>query len=315
MRKLEEKLERQVNDICASLDKYWDEHEDDEGDEGAESEFIAQIESMISEYGYNKVAEAFHILTTRYCLTFDEYTTDDEAFELNEDISLDEEDEFYTYKAYCRWRPYWPLLIPANHMRDIKEYESRVRACHGKFFTLTRQALRLPAAIFNQLWNWESDGFDWNDYDYYHDLFDMSWFSMTDAEFAQMHAKYQRGRIKAIVLELIENSKEMPLDAIKAYTFCQTRSVTPDGWGPDVYVLSESDRADIIQALSDKAGGEVANLFDKDSKNDSYYLWGTDDRSDAFGICFEDRDHYHPSYRPDVDTEKYLLPVFPVNRA
>ena len=141
-------------------------------------------------------------------------------------------------------------------------------------------------------------------------------FSITDADFEQMHAKTQSSHIKAITLELIENSQELPLEAIKAYTLCQTRSVTSDGWGPDIYVLSESDREEIMRALVEKAGADVAEkLFEPADTYHPFYLWGIDDRSkETFGIFFNEKDIVTPSYRPNVDIEKYLLPEFPLKR-
>lgn len=311
MHKTEEKLEKQVKDINAIVDKYWDEYNGCEAAEPSQ-EFIDKIESLISEYGFHKVANAFNINTKQYFLTFDEYTTDAESFELYEDVVCDDNDEFYTYQAYCRWRPYWPLLISEKNMNTIKEYENRVRKCHGEFFMLTKRVLRLPVAIFNRLGEWEKDCFDWNDDDCQY-MIETSEFPMTDAELVQSHAKYQRSYIKAIVLEMIKTSQELPLDAIKAYTLCKTRSVTSDGWGSDTYVLSESDKAKIMQVLSDKVGGEVvANLLDKNKKFNSYYLWGTDKREEAFGICFDKGANKEPMYQPEVDIDKYLLSEFPV---
>ena len=313
MHNLVDKLEKHVKDIHAIVDNYWNEYD---GYEPAEPslDFIERVDTLVSEYGYPKVADSFSITTKPYCLTFDEYTTDAESFELYEDITGNEEDEFYTYKAYCRWRPYWPLLISSKSMNIIKKYENRVRKCHGEFFMLTKRVLNLPTAIFNRLGEWEKDIFDWNDEKNQY-LIDTSEFSMTDAELEMSHAKYQSSRIKAIVLELINRSAELPLDAIKTYTLCKTRNVTPEGWGSDIYVLSESDRSEIIQALSNRVGGEkMADLFDKDSDMNSYYLRGTDLREDAFGICFDKGDNIETLYRPKVDLEKYLLPAFPVNR-
>jgi hypothetical protein len=164
------------------------------------------------------------------------------------------------------------------------------------------------------LGEWEKDCFDWNDDDCQY-MIETSEFPMTDAGLVQSHAKYQRSSIKTIVLDMIKNSQELPLDAIKAYILCKTRSVTPDGWGPDTYVLSESDRSEIIQALSNRVGCEmVADLFDKDSDMNFYYLIGTDLREDAFGICFDKGDNIETLYRPKVDIEKYLLSAFPVDR-
>ena len=120
--------------------------------------------------------------------------------------------------------------------------------------------------------------------------------------------------LTACTLEELPQTMDNP-DAIKTYTLCKTRNVTPEGWGSDIYVLSESDRSEIIQALSNRVGGEkMANLFDKDSDMNSYYLRGTDLREDAFGICFDKGDNIETLYRPKVDIEKYLLPAFPVNR-
>lgn len=179
---------------------------------------------------------------------------------------------------------------------------------------LTKRVLNLPTAIFNRLGEWEKDCFDWNDDDCQY-MIETSEFTMTDAELEMSHAKYQSSRIKAIVLELINRSAELPLDAIKAYTLCKTRSVTPEGWGSDIYVLSESDRSEIIQALSNRVGCEmVADLFDKDSDMNFYYLRGTDLREDAFGICFDKGDNIETLYRPQVDIERYLLSAFPVDR-
>ena len=313
MHSLEDKLEKHAKDINGIVDNYWNEYD---GCEPAtpSKDFIDEIESLISEYGFHKVANAFNINTKVYCLTFDEYTTDAESFELDEDVLGDEEDEFYTYKAYCRWRPYWPLLISEKSMNMIKEYENRVRKCHGEFFMLTKRVLNLPTAIFNRLGEWEKDCFDWNDDDCQY-MIETSEFTMTDAELEMSHAKYQSSHIKAIVLELINRSAELPLDAIKAYTLCKTRSVTPEGWGSDIYVLSESDRSEIIQALSNRVGCEmVADLFDKDSDMNFYYLRGTDLREDAFGICFDKGDNIETLYRPQVDIERYLLSAFPVDR-
>ena len=150
MHNLEDKLEKHAKDINGIVDNYWNEYD---GCEPAtpSKDFIDKIESLISEYGFHKVANAFNINTKVYCFTFDEYTTDAESFELDEDVLGDEEDEFYTYKAYCRWRPYWPLLISEKSMNMIKEYENRVRKCHGEFFMLTQRVLNLPTAIFNRL--------------------------------------------------------------------------------------------------------------------------------------------------------------------
>ena len=122
MHNLEDKLEKHAKDINGIVDNYWNEYD---GCEPAtpSKDFIDKIESLISEYGFHKVANAFNINTKVYCFTFDEYTTDAESFELDEDVLGDEEDEFYTYKAYCRWRPYWPLLISEKSMNMIKEYE------------------------------------------------------------------------------------------------------------------------------------------------------------------------------------------------
>ena len=205
-------------------------------------------------------------------------------------------------------------LISEKSMNMIKEYENRVRKCHGEFFMLTKRVLNLPTAIFNRWGEWEKDCFDWNDDDCQY-MIETSEFTMTDAELEQCHAKYQSSHIKAIVLELINRSAELPLDAIKAYTLCKTRSVTPEGWGSDIYVLSESDRSEIIQALSNRVGCEmVADLFDKDSDMNFYYLRGTDLRKDAFGICFDKGDNIETLYRPQVDIERYLLSAFPVDR-
>ena len=330
MHNLEDRLEKHAKDINAIVDNYWNEYDEYDGLATPSQDFIDKIESLISEYGFHKVANAFNINTKAYCFTFDEYTTDAESFELDEDVLGDEEDELYIYKAYCRWRPYWPLLISEKSMNMLKEYENRIRKCHGKFFTLTKQVLNLPTAILNELGEWEKDWFDWNDddcqymiemsetiwnNDYCQYMIETSEFTMTDAELEQCHAKYQSNRIKAIVLELINRSAELPLDAIKAYTLCKTRSVTPEGWGPDIYVLSESDRSEIIQALSNRVGCEmVADLFDKDSDMNFYYLRGTYLREDAFGICFDKGDNIETLYRPKVDIEKYLLSAFPVDR-
>ncbi len=303
-------LEEQVRDVKGIIEKYWETHE---GCEPAEPsrEITACIDSLVSEYGYRNVADAFGIKTKQFYLNFDEYTTDAESFESDEDGFPDEDCELFVYKAYCRWRPYWPVLISSSSMNSIKDHQSHVRHCHGEFFKLTKKKLNLAVAVLNQLWEWEKDGFSWTDEDCLH-LIETHEFIMTDADFEQMHAKFQGSRIKSIVLELINSSHELSLDAIKAYTLCLTRSVTPDGWGSDIYVLSESDRAEIIRALAAKAGAEVGKiLFDHADIYHPFYLWGTDERLCAFGIFIDEEDSVvKPSYRPNVDIVKYLLPEF-----
>ena len=80
-------LEKQVRDVKGLIEKYWETHE---GSEPAEPsrEIIACIDSLVSEYGYRKVADAFGIKTKQFYLNFDEYTTDAESFE--SDMALTE---------------------------------------------------------------------------------------------------------------------------------------------------------------------------------------------------------------------------------
>ena len=70
-----------------------------------------------------------------------------------------------------------------------------------------------------------------------------------------------------------------------------------------------------MRALADKAGADVVEkLFNHADTYHLFYLWGTDERSEAFGIFFDEKEIMTPSYRPDVDIEKYLLPEFPLKR-
>ena len=80
-------LEEQVRDVKGIIEKYWETHE---GCEPAEPsrEITACIDSLVSEYGYRNVADAFGIKTKQFYLNFDEYTTDAESFE--SDMALTE---------------------------------------------------------------------------------------------------------------------------------------------------------------------------------------------------------------------------------
>ena len=85
MHNLEDRLEKHAKDINAIVENYWDEYDGCEPAKPSQ-DFIDKIESLISEYGFHKVANAFNINTKAYCFTFDEYTTDAESFELDEDV-------------------------------------------------------------------------------------------------------------------------------------------------------------------------------------------------------------------------------------
>lgn len=285
------------------------------------------IDELISEFGYRTVADAFGIARRQYYYKFDEYTIDPEMFE--SDVNpFDYNDKFWLYKAYCRWCGYWPALISAKSMNVLKEYEKRVRHCHGEFFTLTVKRLHLTSAVILTLLNrddhihehWDEGGSVNENYPY---VVDSSEYTMTDAEFQMMHDQFQAKQIKALILDLLDNPKDVKPEFIREYTLCKTRSVTDEGWGPDVFVLSKDERAEIIHKLINVIGTEaVANCFsqmdlhdagvdlgidtnDKVLEYEYDYLRNADCRENGYAIFGEDL--FKPLYRPSVNTEKYLL--------
>ena len=286
----------------------------------AAAEMRKSVRELVEKYGFRNTANAFGIHLKQFAFEFDEYTTDKRYFESDKDISdavmLD-----YVYDAYCRLAPCWPILVTTNTMNQIKEYSDRVRYCHGDFFTLTRKRLMLDWAVYYAL-NDNENNFDWWD-DSEESFVETEELKMTDAEFEQMQTIVQGRMLKSLIIDLIESNNALSLEAIKAYTLCQARSVTEEGWGPDVYVLSKDDRAEIIKALADKIGAKAtADLFGafelnaacvdlgvQPSQSDHYnyyYLRVDDDRDNGFSIFGDNCSEI--IYRPDVDIAKYLLP-------
>ena len=292
-----------------------------------------RIDELIAEYGYRAVADAFGIARRQYFYKFDEYTVEPESFDSDEN-PFDLNGKYWLYQAYCRWCGYWPALISTKNMNILKEYEDRVRHCHGEFFTLTVKRLHLSSAVRITLSKWDDNIHErWDEAgsvnENYSYAVDSSEYTMTDADFHSMHDQYQAKQIKALVLELLEHGEVKP-EFIRAYTLCKTRSVTEDGWGPDVFVLSKADRAEIIQKLTEFIGAEeVAKCISRLDLDDAgvdlgidadekapeyeyYYLRNADCRENGFAIYGEDL--LKPLFCPDVNIEKYLLPTLELEK-
>lgn len=312
-------LQIQVKAIEKELTQLRKQSEESNQTEAA-AEIRKTIRELVKKYGFRNTANAFGITLKQFAFEFNEYTTDKRYFESDNDLS-DAVNLDYVYEAYCRLAPCWPTLITTKTMNQIKEYTDRVRHCHGEFFTLTRKRLMLDWAVYYALYDDEKNFDWWDDSD---ELFvETEELKMTDAEFEQMQAIVQGRMMKSLILDLIESNNAFSLDAIKAYTLCQTRSVTEEGWGPDVYVLSKDDRAEIIKALANKIGTKAtADLFGAFELNTAcvdlgvqpsqidhyeyYYLRVDDDRDNGFSIFGDNCSEI--IYRPNVDIEKYLLP-------
>lgn len=332
----DEEFERKVEDIKRRVVKDWlrmfhfEEPAQQNTSKDADTEKTESVKdsvaSLVSQYGYRRVADAFGVGIGQYLYEFYEYGKWERVFEFDDDFLMGNIDKLNIYKVYCRWRPWCPVLVSKSHMMKLKEYQQNVKQDEGDMFTLEVCHTELLPIIFRK-------GQYWGEMKKHRICVDFrpshteKWtkYSLNEKEFERLHVQYQSEKLKLLALEGIEKYHGDDWTWLKDYVLCHAQYESKFGKTMDVYVLSKAERAQIIGRLVDVIGREkTVKLFgaqelalaeidlgtsvnEDSAEYQYYYLWRVGDRSHVFAILDDESGEYFlPAAQIGIDMKAYL---------